>query len=41
MHVILRQLPTAPDAAPSKVRVELSVVDTGKVRRHTFIIFAC
>ncbi|KAH9940976.1 hypothetical protein B0H21DRAFT_753848 [Amylocystis lapponica] len=29
VHVMLRQLPPAPDTPPNKVRIELSVIDTG------------
>jgi hypothetical protein len=31
VHVTLRQLPHTDNTPPNKVRVELSVVDTGKV----------
>lgn len=31
MHVIIRQLPRTPDVPPNKVKLELAVVDTGKV----------
>jgi hypothetical protein len=33
VHVIIRQLPSTPDVPPNKVKLELVVVDTGKVRR--------
>lgn len=32
VHVIIRQLPSTPDVPPNKVKLELVVVDTGKVR---------
>jgi hypothetical protein len=32
IHVIIRQLPRTPDIPPNKVKLELVVVDTGKVR---------
>ena len=32
VHVMLRQLPSTSDTPPGKVRIELSVIDTGKVR---------
>ena len=31
MHVIIRQLSRTPDVPPKKVKLELVVVDTGKV----------
>lgn len=31
MHVILRQLPHSDEDPPNKVKVELAVLDTGKV----------
>ena len=31
VHVIIRQLPSTPDVPPNKVKLELAVVDTGKV----------
>jgi hypothetical protein len=31
VHVIIRQLPSTPDVPPNKVKLELVVVDTGKV----------
>ena len=34
VHVMLRQLPPTSDTPPGKVRIELSVIDTGKVRNH-------
>lgn len=33
MHVMLRQLPPTSETHGNKVRVELSVIDTGKVSR--------
>ncbi|KAK0204699.1 hypothetical protein DFS33DRAFT_1259732 [Desarmillaria ectypa] len=38
VHVSLRQLPRTEDLPPNKIRVELSVLDTGKAR---FIITLC
>ncbi len=35
VHVMLRQLPNASDTPPGKVKIELSVIDTGKVRTNT------
>jgi hypothetical protein len=32
VHVIIRQLPSTPDLPPNRVKLELVVVDTGKVR---------
>jgi hypothetical protein len=32
VHVIIRQLPSTPDIPPNKVKLELVVADTGKVR---------
>lgn len=32
VHVMLRQLPSTSDTPRNKVRIELSVIDTGKVR---------
>jgi hypothetical protein len=34
VHVIIRQLPSTPDVPPNKVKLELAVVDTGKVRAY-------
>ena len=36
MHVIIRQLPSTSDVPQNKVKLELVVADTGKVRtdRH-------
>ena len=34
MHVIIRQLPRTPDIPPNKVKLELVVLDTGKVRTY-------
>ena len=31
VHVMLRQLPNTGDTPPGKVKIELSVLDTGKV----------
>ena len=31
VHITLKELPPPPDFPPSKVRLELSVLDTGKV----------
>lgn len=31
MHVALRQLPPTDDIPPHEIKIELSVVDTGKV----------
>lgn len=32
VHVMLKQLPPTSDTPRGKVRIELSVIDTGKVR---------
>lgn len=32
VHVIIRRLPSTPDVPPNKVKLELVVADTGKVR---------
>jgi hypothetical protein len=37
VHVIIRQLPSTPDVPPNKVKLELVVVDTGKVRTDCHI----
>ena len=37
VHVMLRQLPPTSDTPAGKVRVELSVLDTGKVRNPVAI----
>ena len=37
VHVIIRQLPSTPDVPPNKVKLELVVVDTGKVRTDSHI----
>ena len=37
VHVIIRQLPSTPDVPPNKVKLELAVVDTGKVRTDCHI----
>ena len=37
VHVIIRQLPSTPDVPPNKVKLELVVVDTGKVRADCHI----
>ncbi|KAI0297235.1 hypothetical protein B0F90DRAFT_1740348 [Multifurca ochricompacta] len=36
VHVIIRQLPSTSDVPPNKVKLELVVVDTGKVWKPTF-----
>jgi hypothetical protein len=37
VHVIIRQLPSTPDVPPNKIKLELAVVDTGKVRTDCHI----
>lgn len=37
MHVVLRQLPSTPDMHPNQIKVELSVVDTGKGISQDFL----
>ena len=34
VHVIIRHLPSTPDVPPNRVKLELAVVDTGKVRTY-------
>lgn len=36
VHVVLRELPRAGDDPPNKVKIELAVLDTGKVREHFY-----
>ncbi|KAI0050450.1 hypothetical protein FA95DRAFT_1555569 [Auriscalpium vulgare] len=37
IHVLLRQLPSSPDLKPDEVKIELSVVDTGKGISQDFL----
>lgn len=37
VHVILRELPRSGDEAPNETKVELVVLDTGKVRDGTYL----